>query len=981
MTDDKFDANDTSSGVASKCDTCGACGIVFSVFTRQRHHLPWVLYDQTQLNHMELGNLQRGVQLQLVAVANCGTVSVIITPFNPPIPQTARLSQDNARGSGLRGGNTNSRDYIVHRQRYNTLAQHYANKTRQRQQSQSTAANNHAQTSLNLSEVSVATVTSTNPSRVVDNGWTLQYNASVNLTDLVYLHIWWKPRNSSNDSSSSNSISAPDNNEYLISWEDASGVLKGHSITRNHYSSFVLWPHTQYKIQVKIVSGDLSQPRNSNILIFDASKAYQGLSADMKNEEQTMPSDSTNEDSKTLLDNKSIYGGAQVTDAPSYAKQLKNNYELHAKVDNLTIDSNNASENNKQNPSNHRSNTDSYVYANVDKDYSPLYVETVVYQPIKKPVTKTSVDVTPTQEGKVADKSRGSSTEQIRPDQGQGQYYSRDTSLVADLDVPQSKVSSTVHQYSEVNKQIDSVVESGISSEALAGIIGAFVCVLLIIIGLVFYMRYYVKSVSNKKGSFRADGYDTASSVSSKGTEKSDDGSAATKKDNSQWLAIRHPEFKPEANYGVGGKYHETRCLDPNASSRTNSIEFSLHSSDSLLPTTKYTSLSTNNTSNLSGATLSTNLAHNDPNASNIYGNGSDCSGNSSNVGSYHSNVRYTNGPGTSNIMRSQCLPPVHSANFRLHDDYSEIIQHNNDTDPSIYTVPSLPQQQSTPLQPATNSSGMIHHSVRGSQHSNARSLMVHPSFDVHPTATTATYQYSMPPQPHNHQQQLQYQQQQHQQQQHNFYNQHGVLPASSSHFYNERLATDGPPSLGSYPTHTHVDLQHTRSHSQCSQNNINPDTVMLDSQQQLPHSHSRSHSHNSVLYEQPQYNSQISQVQQQPQVQHPHQHPLPVINRPPAPLMTPNNTGMYSITSSTTPLNKASYSSSSSCHTESPSYSANLTTTNTPASKPALPLHKPPPPPSHHQAYPPTHPTHNMVGPYMGRQPAPLPQPAPRES
>ena len=70
-------------GNSSECIVCGVCELTFSLFVCKRHHQPWVLYEQTQLNHKSLGDLERGTQLQLMAMSECGVISVIVTPYNP----------------------------------------------------------------------------------------------------------------------------------------------------------------------------------------------------------------------------------------------------------------------------------------------------------------------------------------------------------------------------------------------------------------------------------------------------------------------------------------------------------------------------------------------------------------------------------------------------------------------------------------------------------------------------------------------------------------------------------------------------------------------------------------------------------------------------------------------------------------------------------------------------------------------------------
>ena len=815
--------NNTGPPSPPRCDTCGACGVVFSLFTRQKHHLPWVLYKQTQADHVSMGDVKPGTSLQLMTVASCGTVSVIITPYEPPatnatITDTLQIENVSSNGSGTIG------DYNVHIQRYNTLAQHYANKTVASNRGHGHNHDNGAGLHHVSFYPSVIDNSSANPSRVVsstnnnvNNNWILYYNASVNLTDLVYTNIWWDPK----EVSTSNFLDqhphslmnqSSGNIEYLVSWEDASGTLTGNSVTKNHYSSFVLWPHTVYKIQVKINSGSLTEPSSSNTLIFDATKIYEELSAELKREQSKVTTVAPLQKSQLPDFSESL---------PTYAKQLEPFHDQatwHSDSFNQmkTATTDKILRNLSSNGQIPRTNSDSYVYANVDTDYTPLYVETVAYKRIQRPVSKPAVD--PYMSSDVSIEH-----ETIKPIPSSAELHTSSserntaklfhqenrTTMKNSIAIPSESDNLMPNRHSfesSFNEDSAKIVHDALATETIAGIVSGFGIVIILIVILAFYMRYYVKSVHNKKGSFRADGYDTESSASSKGTEKSDNVSTSNKNDH-QWMDIRHPDNvdKNEANYGFGGKYHETKCLDPN-SSRTNSIEFSLHSSDSLLPANKYTSLSTNNTSsNLSGNTISTNMTC-DPSGI-IYGNGSDCSGNSSvSGGSYLSNVRYTNTPGGITNLRTQCHMPQTSpeGTYRMHSDYSEIVPAVGN-DRAIYTVPTIPV-----VHPSARSAGIV--GLTHSSHAPSHIPAVHPN-------SVANF----PPQQHFSEQPV------------------------ATHVYCD---TDTPSTLGSYLVPSpHVcsgNMQtpdHMRSYSQTSQI-----SAMVNSQ--LFPSHSRSHSQNSLLCE-----------------------------------------------------------------------------------------------------------------------------------
>ena len=58
--------------------------------------------------------------------------------------------------------------------------------------------------------------------------------------------------------------------KYMILWKEASRTVKGHSVTTNIHNHFYLWPQSECKIQVKVVSEDTANQRFFSLLHFNA---------------------------------------------------------------------------------------------------------------------------------------------------------------------------------------------------------------------------------------------------------------------------------------------------------------------------------------------------------------------------------------------------------------------------------------------------------------------------------------------------------------------------------------------------------------------------------------------------------------------------------------------------------------------------------------------------------------------------------------
>lgn len=142
-----------------------------------------------------------GTELKLVAIAESGLLSVIITPFEPP--NLHRKAGDQW-----------------------ALGKEYPwNKDNEVRGDQ-------------------------------DKGWPLLYKASVQDSGLVAAKVWWATQR-------------PLGSDYLVTWEVAAGGLKGHLYTDLPEVDLKLWPKTIYKVQVEVVSGPLSEPHVSQLLILD----------------------------------------------------------------------------------------------------------------------------------------------------------------------------------------------------------------------------------------------------------------------------------------------------------------------------------------------------------------------------------------------------------------------------------------------------------------------------------------------------------------------------------------------------------------------------------------------------------------------------------------------------------------------------------------------------------------------------------------
>ena len=121
----------------------------------------------------------------------------------------------------------------------------------------------------------IITTHSVSYSNDAENNWVPQYNATSNSSYRITLSAWFKSRKDilTEYSERNNMTTMPDVSDVTkcrISWIDASSTVKGHSVTTNTHNYFYLWPQSEYKIQVKVVSEDTAYPRSFNLLHFNA---------------------------------------------------------------------------------------------------------------------------------------------------------------------------------------------------------------------------------------------------------------------------------------------------------------------------------------------------------------------------------------------------------------------------------------------------------------------------------------------------------------------------------------------------------------------------------------------------------------------------------------------------------------------------------------------------------------------------------------
>ncbi|XP_053638877.1 uncharacterized protein [Cherax quadricarinatus] len=178
--------------------------VVFAVFTRTPGR-SWGLKLQTADFSTNLEDVPSGSELKLVAVAESGILSVIITPYAPP---------------------AHSKSIIMP-----ALAL-----------SQSQAFSEHSVTN----------------GREVKGGlqWLLLHKTEVETSGLVAARVWWAPQH-------------PSGEDYLVTWEVEGGGLKGHLYTDLPEVNLTLWPQTVYHVQVELITGPRGDAVTSAHLTLD----------------------------------------------------------------------------------------------------------------------------------------------------------------------------------------------------------------------------------------------------------------------------------------------------------------------------------------------------------------------------------------------------------------------------------------------------------------------------------------------------------------------------------------------------------------------------------------------------------------------------------------------------------------------------------------------------------------------------------------
>ena len=638
---------------SSVCTVCGACGVTFSLFFRKRHHQPWVLYEQTQLNHKSLGSLKKGTQLQLMAMSECGIISVIITPYNPPRKEKEKKYLQ-ATASSLKA----PVKHDIFRERYNTLAKIYANKTLNK----GPEANSNSKTHQSISSADDA-----------ESNWDLQYNATINSSDLITLNVWWKSRevvlaDYSEKKFFATIPSVSSVTKYMVSWEDAGGTVKGHSVATNTHNSFFLWPQSEYKIQVKVVSGDIANPRLSNVLLFNATKFYIEW-----NNNQTIQSNPYSHSA----DIQTEQNGRSADNSPPFE------------------------------------NVRDYVYANVDKDYIPQSVQAISFKPIPK-----TPSPFPTEFTKVTERTSLAHVtlrEVVRspitkpPRLIISNEVVRDVPYYTQTWFSSSSLSdaATTDQHKLVKSKTDFFEDPAsyaMSQEVLGGLIGALVILLLVIVAVIAVFCRKNNSFLLLKGVLRSDTYDESTEVAAQKAFRTD--LVLSNTDHGKGLS---------SCTGTGLSKISKGSQRPSSS---NSIEF-------LKP----------NNSLLSGDTVTT-IVPSDPAASFIYGSecSTNSSGTGSNYHNVSYTINSDTGRAFihgSNVPSMQQLPSPGRA------EYSEILDDELTrnapicvVDDSIYTIPNVPQSHAPNYNNTggpTTSSGDNDHQIYYRQQMQQQEQQQHP--------------------------------------------------------------------------------------------------------------------------------------------------------------------------------------------------------------------------------------------------------------
>ncbi|CAL4161357.1 unnamed protein product, partial [Meganyctiphanes norvegica] len=193
--------------------------VVFALFTRTQGK-SWYLRLQTADLGTELQDLQHGSEMKLVAVAESGVLSVIITPYAPQSHVDTIV-----KPSGI------------------------ATKAR-------IALDRVQNNKINLES---------------DEAWPLLHEAEVKGSGLVAARVWWAPQSNRGG-------------DYLVTWEVEGGGLKGHLYTDLPEVDLTLWPETIYHVQVELMTGPHGQTLQSSQLTLDTHNITLVLQAKAKRE-------------------------------------------------------------------------------------------------------------------------------------------------------------------------------------------------------------------------------------------------------------------------------------------------------------------------------------------------------------------------------------------------------------------------------------------------------------------------------------------------------------------------------------------------------------------------------------------------------------------------------------------------------------------------------------------------------------------------
>lgn len=178
--------------------------VVFALFTRTPGK-SWDLRLQTADFGAALDDLPSGSNMKLVAVAESGVLSVIITPYAPPTHPKGIMKP--ALG----------------------MSRSHASAER-----------------LETNGIEVR----------AEEMWPLLHETEVEDSGLVAARVWWAPQ-------------SPRGGDYLVTWEVEGGGLKGHLYTDLPEVDLTLWPETVYHVQVELITGPLGEAVQSAQLTLD----------------------------------------------------------------------------------------------------------------------------------------------------------------------------------------------------------------------------------------------------------------------------------------------------------------------------------------------------------------------------------------------------------------------------------------------------------------------------------------------------------------------------------------------------------------------------------------------------------------------------------------------------------------------------------------------------------------------------------------